>query len=369
MMNELMVYLKTTETCQLNCDHCFTNGSNGKKGWFDEVKTVDFFKRLFEKFPRMDPVVISFHGGEPMLCPLEKMRYFKKEIDKLRPGVIWSIQTNLTYKINDEKLEFLKDICHGSIGTSWDYNIRWKDNEVQQRLWEENVRYLVRNDIDVTVMVSLTDELLDLEPLEIIEYMVDLGIKYINFERITMNGNATLNPVQPSNVKLDEWLNRMWLQTVEHKLHEKVMNMFLESALTSILNNSYSGCRSRECEQKILTINADGRVGGCPNGAVENTFGDIEDDVLKTIYSEGRMCNINKETVRHDLCATCDVYDICHGDCHQLNWQGDVCASPKSMFRDIKTRPRMLLETVMGSFKGEEGLYPLDKGMEVIARG
>ena len=28
---DFVVYLKTTETCQLNCKHCFTNGINGRK--------------------------------------------------------------------------------------------------------------------------------------------------------------------------------------------------------------------------------------------------------------------------------------------------------------------------------------------------
>ena len=67
-----MVYLKTTDTCQLDCKHCFTNGKNGAKGWFDEIKTVEFFKRLKQKFPHYNNANISFHGGEPMLCPIEK---------------------------------------------------------------------------------------------------------------------------------------------------------------------------------------------------------------------------------------------------------------------------------------------------------
>jgi MoaA/NifB/PqqE/SkfB family radical SAM enzyme len=43
-------YLKTTETCQLNCKHCFTNGINGKKIYFNHNKTVDFIKRFRQYF-------------------------------------------------------------------------------------------------------------------------------------------------------------------------------------------------------------------------------------------------------------------------------------------------------------------------------
>ena len=37
-MKNAMIYLKTTETCQLDCSHCFTSGSLGRKIYFDVDK-------------------------------------------------------------------------------------------------------------------------------------------------------------------------------------------------------------------------------------------------------------------------------------------------------------------------------------------
>ena len=66
-MNWLM-YLKTTETCQLNCKHCFTSGSNGAKIYWNTDKIVDWIHRFRKDKPsKADSIHFEFHGGEPFL--------------------------------------------------------------------------------------------------------------------------------------------------------------------------------------------------------------------------------------------------------------------------------------------------------------
>ena len=57
--------MKTTETCNLNCEHCFTSGINGKKIYFNPVKTAKWVNQL-----KADSVWCEFHGGEPFLAPV-----------------------------------------------------------------------------------------------------------------------------------------------------------------------------------------------------------------------------------------------------------------------------------------------------------
>ncbi len=360
MANDLIVYLKTTDTCQLNCSHCFTNGSNGKKGFFDVAKTIDFFKRLKRYHPHYDNGHISFHGGEPFLCPTEMMFEAWNGIKDLWPNIWWSIQTNLTYKLTEDKVAVLDKICQKSWGTSWDYGIRWT-NSAQEKLWRSNVKELADRGHQITVMVSLTGNVIkELQPIDIIKDLASLGVKYINFERVTADGNALLNlenNIMPSNIDIDRWLHLMWIQTVEHKTWESIDNLFLDSILSSLVYNTHSGCRSRSCEQKVLTLNADGTIGGCPNGAVSNTFGTINDDISALMGSTGRLCNINDEVLRNPICNECPVYDICNGDCHQLGWQGDVCAAPKSLMHELKANAdenATLYKKVLAGFMGQE---------------
>jgi radical SAM protein with 4Fe4S-binding SPASM domain len=356
MAKDLIVYLKTTDTCQLNCSHCFTNGKNGKKGWFNVPQTINFFKELYRYYPKYEGGNISFHGGEPMLCPTELLFEAWYGIKDLWPNIWWSIQTNLTYAMTPAKLSVLETICNKSWGTSWDMDIRW-ENSKQKELWADNLKSLTGNGHQVTVMVCLNKNLIEQkEPIEIIEELASLGVQNVNFERLTHNGNALKNKdIFPGNKDLDRWLLKMWNQSVEHNTHHYIHNMFLESILTSTVHNTYSGCRSRQCEQKIFTINADGTIGGCPNDATENFYGSIYDPIENIIFSPRRMCNIQKEATRHPVCASCPVYDICNGDCHQLSWEGDVCASPKSLMTHLKAeKNHNFYKEIMNGFMGQE---------------
>jgi len=81
-----MIYVKTTETCQLNCKHCFTNGINGAKIYFNPHKTADWVKRLHtEAYKPNDTMHFEFHGGEPFLAPISHMRKFYEEKKDLWP--------------------------------------------------------------------------------------------------------------------------------------------------------------------------------------------------------------------------------------------------------------------------------------------
>jgi radical SAM protein with 4Fe4S-binding SPASM domain len=147
----------------------------------------------------------------------------------------------------------------------------------------------------------------------------------------------------------------MWDQSVEHKTYQYIDNLFFDSILTSKVYQTFSGCRCRKCEQKVFTLNANGTIGGCPNSAVENSFANIEDPIEKILFSEGRMCNIQTESIRPDPCYTCEVYDLCNGDCHQLGWDGDICAAPKSMMKSVMACNDMkLFKSFLNGFQGQE---------------
>ena len=355
--SDLIVYLKTTDTCNLNCDHCFTNGKHGTKGLFDVDASIDFFQRLKEYQPEYDNAHITFHGGEPLLAPSDMLFDVWNGVRGLWDNLWWSVQTNLTYPVTADRERVLTEICQKSWGTSWDSGIRWPE-KWKEELWRNNVKELTGDGHQVSVMVCLSGNALQKEPIEIIEDMASLGIKHINFERVTANGNALdhlTDNIIPQNKELDAWLLKLWEQSVEYKTYEYIDNMFFDSILTSMVYSTRAGCRCRECEQKVLTINADGTVGGCPNGAVENTFGTIRDDINELMMSPGRICNIQTEMIRHPACSLCPVYDLCNGDCHQLGWQGNVCAAPKSMMIKLKQEDNIeLYKKFLGDFMGQE---------------
>ena len=338
MLKQLHIYLKTTETCQLNCAHCFTSGRLGRKIYFNPTHTIDWFRRLKEAQPLLQNVTVEFHGGEPFLAPVSHMRKVWEATKDLFPNMRFSACTNLTFNLDDEKLNFMKEAFSNTIATSWDDGIRF-ENDKQEELWRKNVKTLVDAGFDVTLMVSLSRNTIQKEPIELLRMAADLGVRYISLERLTPHGNAEGNDkIFPSNIEMDAWFLRMWEQSVEHKAWEWApQNVFLNGILEKFNRGYTGGVFCRNCETKMFTLNPDGTIGGCPNDAPVNNYGRLDMPIKELFFNPGRMKKIACETFRNPACYQCPVFDICNGDCQQMLWQGNVCASPKSMIKHLKT--------------------------------
>lgn len=346
------VYLKTTETCNLNCKHCFTSGSTGAKIFFDPGKTLDFFRRLKLSCPWVKNIRFMFHGGEPMLAPAVAIRKAYLGLTEIYPSARFSIQTNLVYELTDEKRKLFLDLFYrDGFGTSWDYDIRFgsvaTDPESQlalaakQRLlWENNVRTLIADGHQITMIVSITKKLIqEKEPIDVIRYARDLGFPYILFERITDDGNAKLNhEIVPSNREQDEWLYRMFRQTIDTQAYKYIGNMFLAELAESYVNRVHVGNRCRICEKSLLTINADGSIAGCPNTAPANYWGHIDWPIEKSLKSEKRLRAIHCEAVeRNSECYTCSAFSLCNSDCNKISWdeENKYCPAPKKIWQEM----------------------------------
>src|SRR5210317_211819 len=337
MMNR-MIYVKTTETCQLNCKHCFTNGINGAKIYFNPHKTADWVKRLHgEAYKPNDTMHFEFHGGEPFLAPVSHMKLFYEETKDLWPNSSYGITTNLVLKLTDEHMDFIKGPLNSRIGTSWDPKIRF-ENRKQESLWEANVKYLLSQGVTVKLFISITKDTINIEPIELLKWVRDLGVQEMALERLTGNGNALLHPeIFPTNIEQDAWFLKMHEQSEQYGTRDWFENEFMETIYNKFETGFLKGGTfCRDCEEKLYTINADGSLSGCPNAAPEEQFGHIDDDIKSLINSPRRIKNIACERSRDPRCYECPVFMYCGGDCHQLAWQGDICGAPKSLMKLLK---------------------------------
>lgn len=333
-MHHITVYVKTTETCQLNCKHCFTNGINGRKIYFNPDKTVSWIKKLKTAY-KDNPIHFEFHGGEPFLAPIKDLRKVVAETKNLWNDCSYGITSNLVLNLDKEKVDFIQEDLKGIIGTSWDKSIRFT-NTKQYDLWESNVKYLKSLNCYVTVFVSVTKELCNSDPEHIIKYFNSLGIDSVDFERLTNHGNAKLHPdIFPSNKEQDEWFLKLYNSSTK-KLWK---DSFLDSIVKTRVNGSQTATFCRDCEQKLFTINADGTISGCPNAAPEEVYGHIDDEIWDLIWNPKRQRLICEEAARDPRCYSCEVFDLCGSGCHQLEWDETHCPSPKSLFKLLKETP------------------------------
>jgi len=335
-MKQLMIYLKTTETCNLNCSHCFTSGSNGAKIYWDHKKTADWLTRLSKKLSESPHVHLDFHGGEPFLAPVEGMREFYEQCKNLWPSMSWGIISNLVLKLDDEKISFIREVLNNRIGTSWDPDIRFA-NPKQYDLWRKNVQTLIDLGVDIKLFISLTKGTLAIEPIDLLEWVRDLGVKELALERLTGNGNALLHPeIFPLNKDQDAWFLKMHHQMQQHNAREWFDNEFMETVYSKFESNfTGAGTFCRDCEERLFTVNADGTVAGCPNSAPEAFYGHISDDIEDLLYNPKRLEIMACEKSRDPRCYECPVFSYCGGDCHQLEWQDNVCGAPKSLMLEL----------------------------------
>ena len=335
-MNWLM-YLKTTETCQLNCAHCFTSGRSGQKIYWNTDKLVDWIHRFRKEKPAPhDSIHMEFHGGEPFLVPVGQMRKVYDACDGLWDQMSWGATTNLVFKLKDEHKKFIKGPLGNRLGTSWDRKIRF-ENSAQYNLWHKNVKTLLAEGVTIRLFISLTKDTLAKDPITLLRWCRRLGVQEVSLERLTNNGSARkASESFPSNAELDAYFLKMHMQSEEHGARDWFENDFLENVYAKFEKTMTTcGTFCRDCEQKLFTINGNGTIAGCPNSAPEQAFGSLDDSINVLLKSPKRIRTILEEKMRNPLCLECPVSRFCGGDCHQLGWDGDICGAPKSLMMEL----------------------------------
>lgn len=330
-----MFYLKTTETCNLNCRHCFTNGINGPKVYWDRKAVSNWITRFItENTSKDDSIHCEFHGGEPFLVDVIEMQEVYDECNKLHSNMTWGATTNLVFKLKQEHIDFIKGPLGNRLGTSWDPKIRF-DNDKQLKLWLSNVKTLIDEGVTLRLFISVTKDTIGIEPIYLLTWIKSLGVQEVSFERLTGNGSALKHPdIFPTNIEQDAWFLKMHEQSELYGARDWFDNDFLETIYAKFETGfTKGGTFCRDCEEKIFTLNADGTISGCPNSAPEFQFGHIKDSIQDLINSPIRLENMACEKSRNPLCYTCEVFQYCGGDCHQLSWQNDVCGAPKSLMK------------------------------------
>lgn len=336
-----MFYLKTTETCNLNCRHCFTNGINGPKIYWDKDKVKDWIDRFIQTTNKDDTIHCEFHGGEPFLVDVEEMKAVHNYCNALHPNMTWGATTNLVFKLKDEHKDFIKYELGNRLGTSWDPKIRF-DNDKQLKLWLNNIKELLAQGTTIRLFISVTKDTIAIEPIYLLTWIKSLGVQEVSFERLTGNGSALKHPdIFPSNIEQDAWFLKMHEQSELYNARDWFENDFLEIIYSKFETGfTKGGTFCRDCEEKIFTLNADGSISGCPNSAPEFQFGHINDSIQDLINSPIRLENMACEKSRNPLCYSCEVFQHCGGDCHQLSWQDDICGAPKSLMKVLSKQTK-----------------------------
>lgn len=336
------IYVKLTNNCNLACKHCYNSVCSDHEQMSEQTleRILEYISDLKEQGYDVD---VALHGGEPTLYKnTDALWDFVFSCNEMNVPI--TMTTNLAYKVTEEQIELFSRFKQADgeplVLTSWDYKIRFKNSE-QERTWESSVKKLLSNDIAVQPIVSLTKLLLEKKtPKSVFEYMHKLGVRNLNFERLTCNGRAAENEdeLMPTNEQVDTWLAeayRVWKSS-----YSDIYVPLLDALEWAAYEGKYIGCRARQCTRVVRTFNPDGSMATCPNIPLE-TVGDI--NTLKPIEEIGnviigsakykKLCD--KESLKNNQCYTCEYYSICNGDCFQLRWDYSGCPGLKKTIKEV----------------------------------
>lgn len=331
-----VIYVKTSDTCNLHCDHCFTSGRNGSKTQWDVNSTIQWIDEYRQSFDPNTPLMLIYHGGEPLLAPVEDLnRFMDHYVDD--PLVTFTITTNLVYKLTEDKLNFLKRIGH--VGTSWDLNTRFATPN-QKKRWFDNMDALHSEGLSTCVFVAIDKTLVEYPIDAFLDEMQQSGTSRVRLERLTVDGNAERNPdIFPDNEIQDLWFLKVYRRYKERQAELSFTIPTLDLIETKVQQQIVKvDTNCRNCEQNLVTMNSDGSLAGCPNTAATHLHAHQADGVDAFLDSPGRVTDIVHELDFHPNCLKCDVFDLCGGDCHKLPWQGDRCGGLKHLLRHVSGR-------------------------------
>lgn len=332
------IYLKPTDTCNLDCSHCFTSGSKGAKTAWDIPKVSRWVSDLSKQYPD-DHIHVELHGGEPFLRPIEEHWEFAQSLQTLMGDDYTRVSiggtTNLVYKLYPEHIEFFTTVMGSRLGTSWDPVYRFKNDRMYD-LWKDNLKLLKSHGVVLKMFVTVTDELLNWNIADLLSLWEDFGVDEIAIERLTGGGNADENPyLFPDNRLVDRFYYDLYWEYKSKRPNFEIVTLdTLEEKFETGQFKVDTNCR--DCEQNLFTVGADGAIGGCANGAQSESVGRTDDPVDEFLVSEGRLARITKELDYPENCLTCDLFDVCGGDCHRLVWQGDSCPGLRLLLSHFK---------------------------------
>lgn len=300
-------------TCNNDCLYCFYK-ENNRFGKIDDELLKIYFIQYIDVCQKLgiESINFCFQGGEPTILGVD---FFKKlvEIQRSIPCLLKisnSLQTN-GLLLDDEWCKFLKD-KNFLVGISIDgpqhiHNSR-RGNTFDKVV--NAIHLLNTYKINYNAMVCIGSHN-ENYPLEVYDYLVSVGVKYIQFIPIVhLNSLFSINPEKYGDfliVVFDRWrehdIGKIFVQDFENFL------FFVHglSPICCIFGNF--------CSNPIVEYNGD--VYSCDHFASsEYKIGNILEKPLDEIINSSEFLDFGARKRNLSIhCMSCQIRNFCNGGC------------------------------------------------------
>ena len=319
---ELVISL--TNACNLRCKYCFIGeeGCNIKNISEESIdKALESVKKV-AILKEKKRIYIQFFGGEPTLRP--QLIYYTMEKAKSTLSdfaVEYGITTNGVFgdDIVDMLVEhnFVTTISMDGLPQFQDDQRVFYDGSGTSAEVEKTLKALSSKGMNVIVRITVTDYMVD-RFREIVDYLSELGVRFIHFEPVTKGGRANSQEseiLRPDPEKYSEKL-------IDVIAYAKSRNVYI---LTSTLMNANSPSLMF-CDavgKNKLAVTYEGLLTSCLGiQSTEHPLADIfvmkDDNPERWLESQFPSYVGNTEGV--EKCKTCFARYICAGGCPSRNF-------------------------------------------------
>lgn len=341
--------IKLTERCNYSCEFCrYANHRQSDSG-ISENLVIKFIRECisYNKMNDNANMNIIFHGGEPLLYGIKRLRGILETIKKdLDDDFIieYSIQTNSSL-ISDEWIELFKEY-NFDVGISLDgpdgLNGHFGHN--RERAVEDALmvyKKMRKERVHCGFLSVITDR--HLENLkEFYDFIIDSGIESVGL--CYCYNKFDKDSVDP--VKLGKWLVELY--ELYFNAPKKVRIREFDLITRRVLNKPLNAC-SMSCREgcgNYITITPDGKLEFCDDYDLDegrkNSLGNLNDKSLLQILKSGQYQYMKNESIKiiKDKCNDCSVYDLCRGGCSRNDIENGnfFCDTYKIIYPYIQNR-------------------------------
>lgn len=293
----------TTTDCNARCFYCYEHGVTRTN--MNEQTAKDVVAYILKRSSGK-PVTIKWFGGEPL--------YNSKAIDIICNGLrIENIKfvthmTSNAYLFSDNIVDRAKNnwnMKHVQItldGTEAMYNkvksYIYQDNNSPFKIVTDNIERLLKNNIEVTIRINMTEE----SKKDIYELIDFIDVRYSDKEKLNVYVANLFDLEHKQSADIIKKMYDEYFEIDKYLVEKKLRKYNIQA-----WNTLNRGCMAQN--DKSVVISPTGQLGKCEHFSEgEKMFGSIYSDSIDI-----NAVNYWHEHKRLDACNSCVAYPNCYG--------------------------------------------------------
>lgn len=317
---ELVISL--TNACNLHCKYCFIGeeGSNVKDISFESIDKSLLSIAEIARVKNKSRIYIQFFGGEPTLRP-NLMAYTINRAKELLAhyDVEYGITTNGVFAEEIDRLllehHFTTTISMDGLPLFQDEQRVYHNGAGSSRAVERSIKSLTAQGIKVIIRITVTNYMIS-SFREIVDYLHNLGVKFVHFEPVTKGGRAnSFDVLRPDP---DEYAQKL----IDVIAYAKKIGVYI---LTSTLMNAMSPslCFCDAVGKNKLAVTYEGLLTSCL-GVQSEEHPLAKQFVMRTsdphAWLSTQFPSYVSNTSCLEQCRNCFARYICAGGCPSRNF-------------------------------------------------